>query len=1452
MSVRPDLCRCLKLNVELSELEQAFRNNWRDFAPQRYAEFLDQTSGDNRLELLARILSAELEFAFQPPSRRSTSVAGKFSPLPKEGEQPGKVLGTSNHLMPENDNPAEDDSDDDQRVKPCVPLFLLRFPELANRPELVIRLIVLEYALRLRYDRHPPNPESYLPLCQQQTDQLIRLLELTESKLPLHRSTTAAAEEISHSDSTVKESSLSESITLDPLPLNLGCFLLLRLLGRGGMGYVHAAIDLRSTAQVAVKVMRRIDAWSIYRFIEEFRWLSQLSHPNLVKLYDAFCEGDVRYFSMELVEGKSVREWFRKFPFEQEVRWRELRRVLGQLASAIDYLHEHQVLHCDIKCSNMMIASGSRAVLLDLGLAVRAGQENRLVGTLQYMAPEVIAGGSATFASDWYSFGVMIYEVLTDNFPPIQIDLTQASQSGGAYCLDVEQLRHNLRECPVDLKELCVDLLHPEPSARPSRSQVVERLKGRSARPQWITGSFECAGREVELSTIDTAVRLPSESLKPTRPRASLVILEGESGSGKSTLLQYWTKSLDERECLLLSVRCYRQDHTPVRLLNALVQELTTALPRLPESRWKPTLEKQVSNMRLMFPQVQQLIPELIVPAKHMEASSKSGHGASHDVSTSSFVQWLLELSHQQRLIICVDDAQWADFESLRTLRRLLNHVEHFHGAMLLVDESGSHRLTELLQPEERMHASQATAFELTHIPLAPLTSTTCLQLLGRWAASVEMPINASVANDIVRRSSGNPFLLQEIFRTYVHYTENGDISGSDWLVTDSHNSVRRRFSMLPQPTENILQFLAVADHAMNFHQLQMVSRILPHELQRTLSLLASQGWIRSRGGELESDVEIAHENFRRAIEQSIPADRLHRRHYRLARILSCETPPPWARVADHYWSAEYFREASSCYLEAARSAIASGGNVAAIEFLRRADHPQAQRTPAEQSRVTRMKADCLAKVGNSQLAAELYESLLQQELAAKPTDEKQVTILRCLSGEQRIRAGQLEPGLKCLELALKQLGITSWKKSAFSQLCLALKCYRLGWNGLRPKPKATQSKLASAPFTEMERSLNRLSPALTFLDNELGPDVILRMTRLAEIRGTNFDRALAILRSAILLSFGGSRQRLQAAKRLRLGRQLARASQAEEALATADFCMFVWHIQRGRMAAAARSGHAALSLYRNCPSDTQWEQHFLQWALLGTYWSGFQLTELRHSTTLLRQSARDRCDPMSLFWTHVDAAHWADLVNGQVEHARTSLHVASEAIVDQDFQSPRFFLWQTRIHQALYENDTQRAREMLEQDWPRLSRSLIMRTNHYRWLALCARLRCDLLELRQHQPPRANLLRDARRCVQQMSRLEEPVFVLYAEAFSLVVEANYGDPKRDHLPPAIAWESTIEKLHQLEHHLMAVAVQWHFSYHAPDNQRSQLRGAAQAAFARQECIAPDKLLNTIIPLPVQ
>lgn len=994
--------RLIALNCQLQELEQAFRGSWRCFNPERYAHYLNQIDTNQQLDLLVRLLSAELEFAFQPPSggvNAGVSRLGQPSSGPVLYGQPPVDEDSgepSRDCISDPDIQGDTEDDHDQRVRPCVPLFLLRFPELSRRSELVIRLIILEYALRLRHDPRPPNPESYLPLCEQARDQLIRLLELTENTLPVGRVSNSPVGPIGRSDSTIKEALLSASIVLDPLPLNLGCFLLLRLLGRGGMGYVHAALDLRSTAQVAVKTMRRVDAWSIYRFIEEFRWLSQLSHPHLVKLYDAFCDGEMRYFSMELVEGKMIRDWFRMSAQRLESHWEKLSNVLGQLASAVDYLHVHQVIHCDLKCSNMMITANRRAVLLDLGLAIRAGQDNRLVGTLQYMAPEVIRGGSASFASDWYSFGVMIFEVLTDTFPPIEVEPSESAPDSTTYQLDLAQVLSLLDGCPDGLAQLCIDLLQSDPAQRPKGSEVVQRLSGN--KQPWSADETRqlCWGRDQELQELNCAVRYDS--------RTSLVILRAEAGSGKTTLLNHWLRTLPELDNLLLSVQCYRQDHTPFRLLNAIVQELTVAVPRLAVASWEPALEKLADEICVLFPQIQQLSARDVKPRRsvavhgHTAQLPPPDQAAAEDASLGSLVQWLLQLSHHRRLVICVDDAQWADLESLRTLKHLLDHSGRFQGTLVLIDESKTTRLHDVFSAAPRrgpLERSQNDVLEtdptaplpsstsadcvpcvITQIDLAPLDQPTCRAVLDRWSSNGPVPMSPVVAEDITHRCCGNPFLLREIFRAYVHHVATQGAAGEDWLPGDLPSSTSRRFSVLPHAAENILQYLAVAGLAMSFYQLQMVSRILPDELQRLLEWLASQGWISSSSNALDADIEIANENFRQAILQSIAPERIHRRHYRLARALSCETPPLWTRIGNHYWEAGHFREASACYMEAVRKAHAAGDWEEALQLFQRAEHPEAQRTDNEKLNVLRLKADCLAGAGYSQAAARLYDRL--------------------------------------------------------------------------------------------------------------------------------------------------------------------------------------------------------------------------------------------------------------------------------------------------------------------------------------------------------------------------------------------------------------------------------------------------------------------------------------------
>ncbi|GAB5403110.1 MAG: hypothetical protein Aurels2KO_13410 [Aureliella sp.] len=1381
------------MHSRIAAIEQDFRSAWEGFAPADYEKFLTQVPTANRLELLTRLLSAELEFSFQPPSRLLTPQ------VVAAGTDIGSV-------------------DDDERVRPCVQLFTIRFPEIASNEKALIQLIVLEYALRLHHDAMPPNPESYVGLCDSQSHgRLIQLLELTEDRLP-NSQTHEEPREVVHGDSTVKDKQLPSLVPIEPLPSHLGSYLLVRLIGRGGMGYVYSAIDLHSTARVAIKFMRRVDSWSVFRFFEEFRWLSQLEHPNLLKLYNAYTDGDSRYFSMELVEGHTILKWFKGLPQNSETRWTLLRKVLSQLASAIHYLHRNRILHCDIKCSNMMITARLRAVVLDLGLSVREGQSNPLVGTIQYMAPEVLNKEAPTKSSDWYSFGVMMYEVMAGKYPSIDVDV--GPDGDAIYTADSTTLRAELSDCPQDLRSLCLSLISAKADERPSGAYVMAVLGGEAAEAVLSTPVHACPGRRRELTMLNKALEKSGEN-----PRRCAVV-HGESGIGKSVLLQHWLESIDTDQRLVASTRCYHQDQTPNRLLNALVQELMLVLGSTPDEIWRPGLKRRIDRIGQLFPQLYELFEDR--PKKHLPRPAGM---LPRKECEQDLLAWLVEVSHVKPIVIAVDNAHWADQAGIRALTQL-QAMPAFNGLIVLANNSPDPLLNFLRFDEDTLTEAPAPPATIS-IPLGPLSKETCSLLLTAWTNDAGVKITDLAIDRLTRFSGGNPFLLRELSHAFVHnckYSPDED-AVSKIGDADTHSVVRRRFASLPRNAELALEFMAVANHPLGFHQLQMLTRIIPQDLLRSLSLLRTQGWIRTRPGSADSDVEITHERFRRVIVQGILPDRLHRRHARIARILSNESPPPWARIANHYWLADRFPEAAACYVEAASGAYATGAVEEALFFLKRTTHETVVRSTAEQDVIDRLHADCLSSVGNTQGAAQLYE-----KVATHSTGQDRL-LFRSLAGEQWIRAGQPEIGLALILDSLESIGISKRASTALSALKLLGSTLRKG------SRQSARPVIGGEPFTEIEACLNRLASPLTFLENAIGQELIASLNKLAEKKGTLSDRSQAANRTAVILSFVGRRWRPAALRQLHYGRQLAHASGLDSSLAVWNFCMFVWHIQKGDVGKAIEHGNRSIQRFSMTRERYHWEQQFLRWGVLCCYYHSGQFHQLRRATTEQRESVKNRSDPMSLFWRHVAAAHWSDLVADQTENARKSVEIALNSVDKNTFQLRRFFLWLSHVQQYLYEGNSAEATRILKQSWTRFSWNLSLSTNHYRWFALHTRVCCHLLAAQEFPESAGKSISQARRYARKMLRLQEPAFTSYGRALLLAINAMDGK-----IATHAAWEGEIDRLELYRHGLMADALRWH--YHLITNKDESSINALEEKLVDSGCVNPARLMNLVIPLP--
>ena len=202
-----------------------------------------------------------------------------------------------------------------------------------------------------------------------------------------------------------------------------GRYAIERELGRGGMATVYLANDLKHSRRVALKVLRPDLAHTLgaERFLREIRFAANLSHPNILPLFDSGEADGVLFYVMPNVEGESLRDKLAtstKLPVDEAVR------LTAEIADALDYAHKQGVLHRDIKPENIMLLQG-HALIADFGIGKAVGevegeaftQSGASVGTPAYMSPEQAAGEHVDGRSDIYSLGCMLYEMLAGEQP---------------------------------------------------------------------------------------------------------------------------------------------------------------------------------------------------------------------------------------------------------------------------------------------------------------------------------------------------------------------------------------------------------------------------------------------------------------------------------------------------------------------------------------------------------------------------------------------------------------------------------------------------------------------------------------------------------------------------------------------------------------------------------------------------------------------------------------------------------------------------------------------------------------------------------------------------------------------------------------------------------------------------------------------------------------------------
>lgn len=1144
-------------------------------------------------------------------------------------------------------------------------------------------------------------------------------------------------------------------------------FAVRRLLGSGGMGVVYEAWDRELDERVALKTLRNADGWWLARFKQEFRSLHDLAHPNLVRFGELFDGPGERFFSMELVEGTDLLTWIRReaqprvfsetgstlgvaggmalhpraedgpIPYDLG----RLRAALGQLTAAVAALHEAGMVHRDIKPSNVMVTREGRLVVLDFGLATDVRAAHRatgaeVVGTVEYMAPEQALEGTVSGAADWYSVGVILFEVLTGRLPhtgrtPHEIVVRKHRPLSATP-------RSIVPDTPEDLDALCVALLQPRPEDRPHGRAVLARLGASSVESVGERADTQSlfVGREDELAVLRACFDAVTEE-----PVA--VVVEGVSGIGKSRLVDHFLEGLaaDEPDVVVLAGRCYEREVVPFKAFDGIADSLARYLASLSPSEVETVLPRRPALLSRLFPVLKRV--EAIAAAPSV--GDLPDPQAQRLRMFATLRELLLRLGLRRRLVWFVDDLQWTDADSIVLLSELLGHEERL--PVLLVAT-----VRPVDDPARRALLGQLSRLApARRIQLGELPARKALELATRLLPDHDRGTREAVAAG----AAGHPMLLLELARHV-----DGALGASGELVS-LDEMLQRRIADLEPRARELLEVVAVFGGPVTQEVAAAAAEMSSAEQVRTTLELRAAHLVRTDGVRRTDRIVAYHDRVREHVDAHLDDARRRHIHERLAIALertgAAEREP--RALVRHARAAGRPTLAASYALTSARQSVASLAFDQASEFF--AEAIALGTFDAATLRGLRIEhATALTHAGRGPEAAAAFMAAAEgAEPAVRFDCQRQ-------AAEQRIITGHLEQGMAALRSSLEDIGEPPAASPGRALV-------RVLWHRLllRLRGMGHATLLESQVPVETLRRLDVLravAHGLAMIDNIRGADFNGRYLRLALQTGESRRLLGALASEIVFLASQAGRDGQRARELYGDLRELAEACPDKAYggtwLLLADGAASFFE---GRFRAAAEALARTEEIFAQGPVGLTYEQnnsrvfrvHALR--MLGAVQAHGAL--IAEQVRLGRQRG-DRYLETTLRLLQVQSL----LARDDVDAARRSLKEVAWTPPVEGYHLQHWYELRARVEIALYEGDAQSAVERLAPEFAALERSLLLRVKLVR--ADAKYLRAGLLLSAARD---ATTFARVRAEVRRIARQLESERAGYALVFASVIRAE-------------------------------------------------------------------------------
>jgi len=794
-------------------------------------------------------------------------------------------------------------------------------------------------------------------------------------------------------------------------------FRILETLGKGGMGVIYRVRDEEMQRDVALKTLRRLHPDDLYRLKEEFRALAEIAHPNLVELHELFVQDERAFFTMEVVDGVGLLDWLWSDdlggPGLSPGGLARLDAVLPQLVVGLVAVHGAGRLHRDVKPSNIMVTWEGTAVLLDFGLTLALGRDQSpdasegsggTGGTRPYMSPEQAQGLPLGPPSDWYALGVVLYEALTGRLPfPLARGEALALQQAGEF----PRPRALHPSTPPRLDALVCALLQPDPARRPTGREILQRLGDAPVAPVRVEApASEVApfvGRVAEVETLRSALAARSEGL-------SLVTVSRRSGIGKSELVRRFVAEVEANpEAIVLCGRCRPQEWVPFKAFDGIVDALRRVLVRHPA--WREGIDaRSMTALSRLFP-VLGGVTGAHPGDEGISSDAPVDPRALRDRGFEALRALLAYIAAQQTLVLWIDDAHWADADSVALAEALLRGPEA--PRLLLVATWQSELGDEApMVAALRAMARAMPAGQVADVALRPLALAEAQSLADALMGAGDRPRARALAAE----SEGSPFFVVELAR-WAQASEGPSPHDLGELLS-------RRLASLTGPERTLLTLASLAGRPVE-RDLLLSASGLGATGRREVSRLVAMQVLRMGRVDGQPALEPRHDRFRAAaLAETTPtaqgAGHLAFAEALLARGAAAIDPEP---LVDHLLAAGQSERAAGFALAAAdraAEALAFDRAAALYRVALGVEHAGVGRWE-----VLRRRAEALVAAGRGGEAAEAFMAAADARAREPGGEGWPVVDLRRMAAAQYACSGRYAEGMRVMREVLSTLGVS-------------------------------------------------------------------------------------------------------------------------------------------------------------------------------------------------------------------------------------------------------------------------------------------------------------------------------------------------------------------------------------------------------------------------------------------